>query len=113
MTRTTSFGSDGRAGPARPMPARPGAIRPEDEAELKRALDAYKERSGRQFPTWSEILEVLRALGYAKRVWRPVEPLAGPGPGGPALGGEFRWMGEDMATGIVGWFSRVETTAGC
>jgi len=29
-------------------------------------MAAYKRRSGRQFPTWSEILEVLVGLGYAK-----------------------------------------------
>ena len=30
------------------------------------ALQEYKRRSGRMFPTWSEVLEVLRALGYRK-----------------------------------------------
>jgi hypothetical protein len=29
-------------------------------------MDDYKRRSGRQFPTWSEVLEVLRDLGYRK-----------------------------------------------
>ena len=31
-----------------------------------RAMDDYKRRSGRQFPTWSEVLEVIRDLGYRK-----------------------------------------------
>jgi hypothetical protein len=30
------------------------------------AMKAYKESSGRMFPTWSEVLEVLRSLGYEK-----------------------------------------------
>lgn len=38
-----------------------------DEVEFMAALDAYKRRSGRMFPTCSEILEVLRGLGYEKR----------------------------------------------
>lgn len=37
-----------------------------DEIEFMHALDAYKRASGRMFPTCSEILEVIRALGYAK-----------------------------------------------
>jgi hypothetical protein len=36
------------------------------EIEFMRAMDDYKRRSGRQFPTWSEVLEVLRDLGYRK-----------------------------------------------
>ena len=30
------------------------------------AMDAYKRANGRMFPTCSEILEVLRSLGYEK-----------------------------------------------
>jgi hypothetical protein len=30
------------------------------------AMQEYKKRSGRMFPTWSEVLEVLRELGYEK-----------------------------------------------
>ncbi len=37
-----------------------------DEIEFMRALDSYKRTSGRMFPTCSEILEVIRSLGYAK-----------------------------------------------
>jgi len=37
-----------------------------EEVEFMRAIDDYKRRSGRQFPTWSEVLEVLRDLGYRK-----------------------------------------------
>ena len=37
-----------------------------EEVEFMRALDSYKRASGRMFPTCSEILEVIRSLGYVK-----------------------------------------------
>jgi hypothetical protein len=37
------------------------------EVEFMHALDQYKRTSGRMFPTCSEILEVLRGLGYEKQ----------------------------------------------
>ena len=37
-----------------------------DEVEFMNAMDTYKRRSGRPFPTWSEVLEVVRSLGYRK-----------------------------------------------
>lgn len=37
-----------------------------DEIEFMTAMDDYKRRAGRMFPTWSEVLEVLRDLGYRK-----------------------------------------------
>jgi hypothetical protein len=30
------------------------------------AMQDYKKSSGRMFPTWSEVLEVLQGLGYEK-----------------------------------------------
>jgi hypothetical protein len=36
------------------------------ECEFVRAMQAYKQASGRMFPTWSEVLEVLQGLGYQK-----------------------------------------------
>lgn len=39
--------------------------RPE-ELEFMQAVESYKRRSGRMFPTCSELLEVVRALGYTK-----------------------------------------------
>ena len=39
----------------------------DEEVEFMQALDAYKRTSGRMFPTCSEILEVIRDLGYIKR----------------------------------------------
>ncbi|WP_165073265.1 hypothetical protein [Paludisphaera rhizosphaerae] len=37
-----------------------------DATEFEQAVNLYKERSGRAFPTWCEILEVLKGLGYTK-----------------------------------------------
>ena len=50
------------------------------EMEFMQAMHAYKQQSGRMFPTWSEVLEVLRALGYDK----PARSSAGAGSGGVA-----------------------------
>lgn len=36
----------------------------EAEIEFMRAMDDYKQSSGRMFPTCSEVLEVIRSLGY-------------------------------------------------
>lgn len=38
----------------------------EEEIEFMNALDEYKRSSGRMFPTCSEVLEVIRGLGYSK-----------------------------------------------
>ena len=53
-----------------------------DEIEFMRAMDDYKRYNHRPFPTWSEVLEVIVALGYRK----VAEPSAIPGvpqPGAP------------------------------
>lgn len=47
-----------------------------EEIEFMTAMDDYKRRSGRQFPTWSEVLEVLRDLGYRK-VAEPTQTYSG------------------------------------
>lgn len=39
-----------------------------DEIEFMQALERYKSSSGRKFPTCSEILEVVRSIGYQKVV---------------------------------------------
>ena len=38
------------------------------EMEFMQAIQTYKQKSGRMFPTWSEVLEVLQSLGYQKPV---------------------------------------------
>ena len=47
----------------------------DEEIIFMKAMDAYKRANRRPFPTWSEVLEVLRALGYRK----VAEPTALPG----------------------------------
>jgi len=42
----------------------------EEEIDFMKAMDLYKRANRRPFPTWSEVLEVLRALGY-RRVEQP------------------------------------------
>lgn len=38
----------------------------EDEIEFMKAIEDYKRDFARPFPTWTEILEVMKALGYRK-----------------------------------------------
>jgi hypothetical protein len=88
-----------------PMLARPIAVTADDEHEFLLAMEAYKKQSGRNFPTWSEILEVLLSLGYAKRIWKPV------GTWSPIPSSDFRPSGEiGESSGVFGWSSRVETS---
>src|SRR5262249_34509530 len=47
----------------------------DEETEFMKAMDRYKRDNRRPFPTWSEVLEVLRSLGYR----RVAEPTALPG----------------------------------
>ena len=47
----------------------------EEEILFMKSMDQYKRDNRRPFPTWSEVLEVLRALGYR----RVAEPTALPG----------------------------------
>jgi hypothetical protein len=37
-----------------------------EEVEFMNAMDEYKRKSGRMFPTCSEVLEVIRGLGYVR-----------------------------------------------
>ena len=38
----------------------------DEEIIFMKAMDLYKRSNRRPFPTWSEVLEVLRSLGYRK-----------------------------------------------
>ncbi len=44
------------------------------EIEFMMAMEDYKRRSGRLFPTWSEVLEVVVGLGYSKEVAPAADP---------------------------------------
>ena len=37
-----------------------------EEIEFVRAIDRYKRKFNRPFPTWSEVLAILKELGYTK-----------------------------------------------
>ncbi|MHC4913407.1 MAG: hypothetical protein ACYTE5_10500 [Planctomycetota bacterium] len=42
----------------------------EEQFEFLMAIDEYKRKNTRPFPTWTEVLEVIKALGY-RRVAEP------------------------------------------
>ena len=67
----------------------------DEEVEFMNAMDAYKRKSGRMFPTCSEILEVLRDLGYARQ---PAALVASIGTGGNAGSG----IAADARTSVPG-----------
>jgi hypothetical protein len=39
----------------------------EDLLEFLRAIHDFKERTGKAFPAWSDVLRIVRELGYEKR----------------------------------------------
>jgi hypothetical protein len=47
----------------------------EAELEFMLAMNEYKRSSGRMFPTWSEVLEVLQGLGYEKVTLRDLNAV--------------------------------------
>ena len=44
----------------------PGSSFSEDEVEFMMAMERYKRKRRRPFPTWHEVLQVVHALGYRK-----------------------------------------------
>jgi uncharacterized membrane protein len=46
-------------------PVRCGAETSPASEVLAAAIEVFRRRSGRDFPTWGEVLEVIRGLGYA------------------------------------------------
>jgi hypothetical protein len=54
----------------------------DEEIIFMKAMDQYKRDNRRPFPTWSEVLEVLHALGYRKV--EEATALPGLSPSGPA-----------------------------
>jgi hypothetical protein len=53
----------------------------DDVLELLQAIDVWRTRSGRSFPAWSEVLQMLKELGWRKpeadatAAIVPVEPI--------------------------------------
>jgi hypothetical protein len=74
FTSTLTEGRPRRAAQARATSGRRRLVDPTtcdpdysaDQQEFMYAMQAYKQASGRMFPTWSEVLEVLGRLGYQK-----------------------------------------------
>jgi hypothetical protein len=61
----------------------PGCDYTAEECEFLQAIDRYKRTRGRPYPTWREVLNVLRELGWRKP---PLPPTPDPSP--TAGGGE-------------------------
>lgn len=64
------FGLDRRRGPGRRRPddrkaAEEGQMT-DEQFEFVMAIDKYKKLNNRPFPTWTEVLEIIKALGYRK-----------------------------------------------
>ncbi len=57
----------------------------EEEIVFMKAMDQYKRANRRPFPTWSEVLEVLYALGYRKTADAAALPGLAPPVPRPAL----------------------------
>lgn len=62
-TTTTTLGED--------ESPRTGTLRPDemppDVIEFITAIDDYKRVNRRPFPTWSEVLEIVKGLGYDRK----------------------------------------------
>jgi hypothetical protein len=67
-----------RAGEASRRSTKPRGVDPttsqldysSDELEFMRAIEDYKKRTGRKFPSWSEVLRIAKGLGYEKPTGR-------------------------------------------
>ena len=64
------LGLDRRRGPGRRLTderkaAEQGQMS-DEQFEFLLAIDEYKSKNARPFPTWTEVLEVIKALGYRK-----------------------------------------------
>jgi len=59
-------GADRRTGPRRKRRGPNQYELDKEELEFINAINRFKESSGRAFPTWSEVLAILRELGYEK-----------------------------------------------
>jgi hypothetical protein len=51
--------------PFEATPARPDEMT-DEVIEFITAIDEYKRARGRPFPNWSEVLEIVKGLGYVK-----------------------------------------------
>ena len=70
LSKPSQSDLDRRRGPGR---RRTDFLRAAEEGEMTQeqfmflvAINAFKEANGRTFPTWTDVLEVVRKLGYRK-----------------------------------------------
>lgn len=74
----------------------------EHEVEFMNALDDYKRKSGRMFPTCSEVLEVIRSLGYVKQSPAHICTCAAPALAATATPGMVpSWVGFESVAEVV------------
>ena len=60
-TRTSSRSAKRRS----PKAAEPDPdLLEQERTEFLRAIDRYKRKSGKTFPTWTEVLDVIRSIGW-------------------------------------------------
>ena len=66
----TAKNTDTPAGDATPKATKAAAAKPDqmepEVLEFIQAIDDYKRIHGRPFPSWSEVLEIIRHLGYER-----------------------------------------------
>jgi hypothetical protein len=64
------LGLDRRRGPGRRRSSERKAAEEgqmtDEQFDFLMAIDEYKKKNARPFPTWTEVLEVIKALGYRK-----------------------------------------------
>ena len=63
----------------------PGCDTTPDELEFALAMYAFQKKNDRRYPAWSEVLYVLRTLGYSKGPPPAEPPPPVRNPYGPAL----------------------------
>ncbi|MEM9380197.1 MAG: hypothetical protein AAGB93_09650 [Planctomycetota bacterium] len=68
---TSKKAASAKRAAASAKPAKGGARKPdempEDVLEFIQAIDDYKRQENRPFPTWSEILDIVKSLGYGRK----------------------------------------------
>jgi hypothetical protein len=60
-TRTSSRSAKRRS--PKELPPDPELLE-QERLEFLRAMDRYKRKTGKTFPTWTEVLDVLRSIGW-------------------------------------------------
>ena len=70
-TREITRGKSAADGAKKPAPRKSPAVKPDemetDVLEFIQAIDDYKRVQARPFPSWSEILDIVKELGYERQ----------------------------------------------